>query len=110
MQCINCDKPGVWLFKAAGVADRVYCNVHLPAAYRGTKNVSPVEERPATPAFEDSVKPEAFFDEAAEAVLEEAAAAPTVKRTRTRKPKVEEPVEEPVVAEVAEALYGDDSE
>ena len=69
MECVNCDKPAVWLFKASGVAERGYCNVHLPAAYRGTKNVRPYEAH-------------------VEEVLAEAAASPTVKRTRTRK-KVE---------------------
>lgn len=70
MECVNCDKPAVWLFKATGVAERAYCNVHLPAAYRGTKNVRPY----VAPVVEE--------------VLAEAAASPTVKKTRTRK-KVE---------------------
>lgn len=82
MQCINCDKPAVWVFKATGIAERGYCNPHLPGAYRFTKNVSPVEVVAEEIKFEDNVKPEAFESE-------EPAAEP-VKKTRARKAPVEE--------------------
>jgi hypothetical protein len=42
MHCINCDNDAVWLFKANGVNDTPYCNPHLPYAYRGSKNVTPL--------------------------------------------------------------------
>jgi hypothetical protein len=80
MQCINCDQPAVWLFKAVGVADREYCNVHLPAAYRGTKNVTPLE-KPAPAGVFEKITPEE------EAVLAETAASPTVRRARRKAPK-----------------------
>ena len=59
MQCINCDKPAVWLFKASGVATRGYCNPHLPAAYRSTKNVTPYFK----PEPEPDPDPRADLDE-----------------------------------------------
>jgi hypothetical protein len=48
MHCINCAKDAVWIFKASGVRETPYCNPHLPSAYRGTKNVTPVEALPET--------------------------------------------------------------
>jgi hypothetical protein len=88
MQCINCTMPAVWVFKATGVAERGYCNPHLPAAYRGTRNVTPADAVPVEVVFEDNVKPEAFESE-------DPSPAPVVKKSRARKPDpVEEPVEE----------------
>ena len=49
MHCINCENDAVWLFKANGVNDAPYCNPHLPYAYRGSKNVTPL-----TPPVYDS--------------------------------------------------------
>lgn len=81
MQCINCEQPAIWLFKATGVADREYCNVHLPSAYRGTKNVRPIE-KPAQQGVFD--KPAPVSDAEAEAILEEAAVAKTVRKRRNK--------------------------
>lgn len=94
MDCINCGNPAVWVFKASGVAERGYCNVHLPSAYRGTKNVRPAD------------KPVYFEDDPAkvEGAPVEAAASPTAKKSRAKKAVEDEPVdagdlEKPVVEE-----------
>jgi hypothetical protein len=41
--CVNCEKPPVWVFKTSGVRDTLYCNPHLPSAYRGSRSVTPYE-------------------------------------------------------------------
>ena len=51
MICVNCDKEAVWIFQTSGIRETPYCNPHLPAAYRGTRFVSPAP-------VEDVVLPE----------------------------------------------------
>lgn len=83
MNCVNCTREAVWLFKAAGVRETPYCNPHLPAAYRGTKFVRPVEDHPDVVILAPRVAPEAPLSE--EDVARDAVVAAKVARKAVAK-------------------------
>lgn len=47
MNCINCEREARWIFAVSGIADRPYCDAHLPSLYRGTGSVQPAPDKPA---------------------------------------------------------------